>query len=262
MKKEIEEKNVNDEDYLKLKRSNEKKKATIVVLVFALVIVVALLSVFLILGNKNKGEKPKETGKLSNEEAITIAKTKFEAANNLLGDQSVFDECDRRLNNSAVEKDDEEIENYEWTEYYLCYNDTLDNFKAKFYDIYASSVMINEVYAEYDINDKKIVNFDEEEHNDVDSEFTFGVTNYAIKDNNIYIDNGCRAEGREADSDNWEVVSIEDNKIIVKYDIYMSIFDDDDPQEERIVLIKEENEWKIEHATIFTNCGIGYRVGK
>lgn len=235
---------------MEVKFENEKEKKTMykskyLGFIIGIIVVISLFCVFYILGNKD--ENSKETGKISNEEAINIAKTKLEAANNLIGSFGCDYDYENKIENAGFPP--------------LCYYDTYENFKTKFYEVYSSNVMINDVYAEYDIINNKVVNFDVEKHNE-DEDYMYGVIHYVIKDYNIFINNFCRADGRDNKPDNWEVVSVDNNKIIVKYDVYMSISDDATLHEESITLVKENNEWKIEHATILSQCGIGYRVGK
>lgn len=55
--KEKEVKNISEEDYLKLKRSNSKKTTIIVVLVFTMILMVVLIALYYFNGKEKEGEK-------------------------------------------------------------------------------------------------------------------------------------------------------------------------------------------------------------
>ena len=246
---------ISEDEYLKLKRSNEKKKALIVILVFSIVLMSIILALFFLCNGKQEPKSSEkkdgtivETNnyKLSNDEAISIVKTKLETANGLFGDFKSDINCTDEITGDK----------------FLCYYDSFENFKNKFYSVYAKTVSLDDVYINYNVTDNTFKEYDISKNgfDSIEEAAAFVVT-YTIKDNKIYIDNMCRANG--ADKSNitdYNVVSIENNKIIVNYKLEM--FTNEIGKEETIVLVKENNEWKIEHAAIFNKCGMSVKVGK
>ena len=173
-------------------------------------------------------------------EEIKIAKKKLEEASNLIGD----------LCFEGKSTQQEEEPNY-------CYYDTVENFKKKFYNIYSSKLVYNDVFLEYNYSTGEL------------SGGTLGyVPEYGIKDNKVYTSR-CTVGGNGfVRFDKFQVESKTNDKIVVNYvEVYLKdAYDDNSGEEEmdlvKITLVKENGEWKILNATIVDQCNGTYKVGK
>ena len=233
-----------------VKEESKNKNLIIGVLVFVIVLLLAALIYFVFIKKDNTSEpvKPQDNQQvdkmLSNEEALNVAKEKLNSALNFWGD---------------FERDDDKDSIGDWFYYY----DTLDNFKNRFYSIYSKQLVSKDVFEEcsatlpIDINGKCQTNL-------VDG-LSEDVASYAIKDNKVYVQNYCTVgDGFTTLKGDYEVKSITNDKIVVKYVLTQG---DEDPtvkdnHDEEIVLVKEDNNWKIQKVTLIGVCNGFYEVGK
>lgn len=266
-----------DEEYLNLKRSNNKKNAIIIVLVFVLIILLALVLLYYF---NNKDEKqgegtnpiststpipstPDPTEKeqtstpepvastLSNDEAIKIAKEKLKKTEILTNefDNTCFNGKDAYGNTEGTMED------------MFCFFDTLDNFKKTFYNIYSSKLEYKDVLFEF--------KFPGETHStNLKYEGDFGnIPGYAIKDKKVYT-RGCTiGSGVYSRMDKFSVASNSSNTIKLNYVVMAKDPDIEDAKEYEyekttMTLVKEDGDWKILNATIVDMCNGVYKVGK
>lgn len=144
-----------------------------------------------------------------------------------------------------------------FTDSMFCYYDTLDHFKNNFYSIYSTQLDYKDVYMEY------ILSSNEYETNVINADL---VRAYAIKDNKVF-HNSCNIGTNDYERmDNFTVSSKTDDTIKVNYKvIYKDQLIGGDEYEHgdaQIVLVKENNEWKILSATIVGMCNSTYKIGK
>ncbi len=199
-----------------------KKKNVLIASLLLIIVLLGGIVVYLLL---NKPKEEVKTTVITNEEALTIAKEKIEAANNLLGDFKSSYECTAK------------------TEDVFCYYDTVDNFKNKFYSVYSKDLAYTDVFNE----DKE------------------GAPGLRIKDDKTYIFNHCTGgSGDKSLKGNYEIKSVTEDTITVKYIILDtdSINGTTLDQEAEAKLVKEDNTWKITKVTVLSVCNGIYEVGK
>ena len=243
-----------DEDYFKLKRSNSKKNAVIIVLVFVIILMLTLVLLYYF---NNKGDKPKENSgnptntstpeslvnPLSSDEAIKIAKEKIELANEF----NYEDECRER---------------YDETDW--CYYASLDEFKNKFYSIYSTKLVYNDVMADY----KSLTSYSDWSTNvKLEGGQLTTIPHYVISSNKVYRDSCNVGSGTYSSVAKFTVDSITNDRIKINYVVMEKEPDIENAKEtERekatIILVKEDNDWKILKATIVDMCNGVYTVGK
>ena len=255
-KKEIEENEVvktPDEEYAKLIRSNAKKSVIIVVLVFSMILMLALVLLYYF-NNKDNGSGEGEgnngtpvvtpepvANTLSNDEAIKIAKDKIEMANEFNYD----DECRER---------------YDETDW--CYYASIDEFKNKFYGIYSSQLVYKDVMNEY----KSLTSNVWSTNVEIVMDLLSSIPNYVISNNKVYRNSCAIGSGSYSSVAKFTVDSITSDRIKLNYVVMEKEPDIENAKEtERekatIILVKEDNDWKILKATIADMCNGVYTVG-
>ena len=125
----------------------------------------------------------------------------------------------------------------------FCHYGTKSKLEKTFYNLYSKELKLSDVFYE------KIEGKDYEDNmdNGFDSATFDG---YLItKSGEAYVDaNYCRASGQTKELDY--------SNIVVKR------VTDDTIETDSVILVKEDNNWKIRKATIFNSCGYPYEVGK
>ena len=233
-----------DDKYLDLKRSNSKNKAIIVVLVFVIIILLFLLILYYF-NNKDTNEggnagTPTATAVpsdvvLSNDEAIKIAQDMHKKAINFWGDFK-SESCSKE-----VIKD------------MFCYYDSVDNFNKKFYEVYSRELELHDVFGESKYNSTDFINKVQ----------CLSPDEYMVKDNKVYVFNGCtQGDGGYELKGNYRISKNEANEIVAKYTMhYESEFGENGDEDAEIILVKEDNNWKIKTVTLIGECGYTCKVG-
>ena len=230
----------------------EKKKIMLQNIEIAVlsIIIVALLTLIIYMVFIKKDEN---SIVLTNDEALSLAKSKLNEAQDFYNSFK-NDSTDKLTLNDCILSD-------------FYYFDTEENFNKKFKKLYSNSVRIKDFMIEY-------VNCELETYNTSGDE---GLAIYLIKDNKIYVNCECRAGGiRGLYARDYRLIINDDNKIEVLYKIYMDYDDysedEDNPtqdkyqnylneqEEYKLEMIFENNEWKISHATILDACGMTLKV--
>ncbi len=226
-----------------MEKSLEKGNGTLKLLLTIFIIISVVLGGFILYDKVLKKEdnfnddgnniqENDNSNGLSESEALRIAKEKLESANNFFGDFESSFECSDSIEDG------------------FCYYDTIDNFKNKFYSIYSSKLVYSDVY-----ND--ITN--EEQY-----KYLFGST-IKVSNNKVYVWNHCtEGTGGYSLKGNYEIISISDNTIKAKYLLNQDNSDVGEVHDEEfeMILVKENNSWKIMSATIVGRCTSIYKVGK
>lgn len=247
-----------------LERSNNKKNAIIIVLVFVILLMLALVLLYYF-NNKDKNQggsgssststsKPAPTNTanpsdvvLSSDEAIKIAKEKIEMANNFSNDDKCFKENREREDGTN------------W-----CYYGTIEDFKNKFYAIYSSKLVYKDVMNEY----KSLTSTTDWSTNvKIEGGMLSSIPNYVIDGNKIYRDSCTIGSGTYSSVAKFTVVSITNDTLKIDYVIMEKEPDIENAKEQErekatIILVKEDNDWKILKATIVDMCNGVYTVGK
>ena len=234
--------------------ANKKKKLIIGVMACISILLIGALVYFLFI-KKDKSEekvKPQDNQQvdkiLSNEEALNIAKEKLNSALDFWGD---FDSYNEGKCNDNIDK-------------WYCYYDTLDNFKNKFYTVFSKSLDLRDAFAECPAtsvmeSDKCITNQKEGLSEDMPS--------YALKDSKVYVANHCTAgSGFYTLKGNYEIKNVTSDKIVMKYVMTQGSeipeVEKDVDYDKEIVLVREDNNWKIEKVTIIGICNGALDIGK
>ena len=250
---------INEND-LNLKRSNSKKDAIIVVLIF---IIVLLLAVVLLYYFNHKDDKqggsdtpvststpipstPEPTAStLSNDEAIKIAKEKIEMANEFSNNDKCF----------GKEPEEGSI---------MCYYGSVDELKNDFYKIYSSKLSYKDVMIEY----KTLTTSTDWSTNiKLEGDMLDGVPSYVISNNKAYRNSCTIGSGTYSSVAKFTVNSITADRIMLDYVVMEQEPDVDyaketEREDATIILVKENNDWKILKATIADMCNGVYTVGK
>lgn len=240
----------------------QKKNNLLIILLLLLLIASCGFIVYdkFVKKNEVNGNNTKDT--MSSELAVAVAKEKLYEANTFFGS---FDSilCDKENI-----KDD-----------FYCYYGSLSKLENKFYEIYSSKLSLKDVFFEYDSKTKKIIT------NVKRSEFYDGdrVAIYLHSGSEVWVDNSCRASGVRYDIIDYKLESVTKDRIEVSYierdnwedylfsgqvdgkteqELKVSYNDLSKMAREKMVIVNENNEWKILSANINDNCGIGYNVGK
>ena len=263
-KKTVEEQNqvqdVNDEKYLNLKRSNNKKNIVIIVLVFILLLMLCTMIIYY-LTNKGNGSGSDENNTsnptntstpipvtpepvvktLSDDEAIKIAKEKHNEALNLIAKYK-----DGYFDTECTNKNKMTIKNQSY-----CYYGEENKLKENFYKVFSSRIAIEDVYnfGDKDPDDSGVWKF-----------------NYVVKNGKVYFDTYCRASGYGVEMKNYKIESITSDKIEVSFTIYLEdgagepgVFEE---KPSKIILVMENGEWKISNTVLLDRCHNVYTVGK
>ena len=238
--------------------SNLEKRKNHVIVVLVIIIVVLLGALFFLLFIKK--DKPVDSlklqdnqqveninggmhnsGVLSDDEVLKIAKDKLQKANHFLNYDSVN-------TNKCLEKDDLYVA--------YCFYKTKESLKKDFYSIFADSLTIDDIINIFGSNNTSVM------------------TSYMEKDGDIYLNYMCNAEGIEMHYDNFVVDSKDDKTIIVKYKVFKDYdeFSFEREDDENILkkqyqeylnniqwsylkLINENSEWKISQGVLLDVCG-------
>ncbi len=233
-----------------------KKDNTNVIGLILLGLIVVFGLVYLFVLKPKYGDEKKEDNNgsatvLTEDEALTIAKAKLDAANNIWGDfNSDSEYCfEHRL------EDDESTT--------MCYYGTKSQLEEKIHQVYSSKLNLIDLYKEYNITTKEYTT------NSNLQDDQGGAVTYAFKDDDVYVMNSCHAEGATSRVNNLKIINVTENQIEAGYTVEITniggALEGEDSYTEdgkKIVLVKENNEWKISHASIFDACGFDYDVGK
>ena len=240
--------NKNDEKYLKLKGSNSKKNAIIIVLVFVIILLLGLLLLYYFNhkdDNQGGSETPVNTATpepvaktLSDDEAIKIAKEKHNDALNLIVKYK-----DGHFDTECTNKNMITINNQSY-----CYYGEEKTLEENFYKMFSRSIDVKDVY-----------NFGDKDPDDI-SVWKF---NYVVKNGKVYFDTYCRASGNYSEIKDYKILKNTSDMIEVSYTIHL----EGEPGEfeekpSKIVLVRENGEWKISYAALLDRCHNVYVVGK
>lgn len=235
---------------------NKNKNLIIWVMACIIVLLIAALVYFLFIKKDdkpvdNKGENNQQVDKiLSNEEALNIAKEKLNSALNFWGDFDSFDE-DKCRDNIG-----------DW----FCYYDTEENFKNKFDNIFSAKITFKDVFDECE----NIISSDELNSKcktNIEGGLSEDHAELTIKNNKVYVANHCTVgSGFYTLKGNYEIKNVMSDKIVMKYVMTQGSeipeVEKDVDYDKEIVLVKEDNNWKIEKVTIIGICNGAIDVGK
>ena len=203
-------------------------------------------------GNKQVKEdvtKDDNSNVLSSDEALKIAKEKLDAANKFSSE------------NICWEEEIEKVDNTRW-----CYYDTLDDFKKRFYNIFSEKLLYNDVFIEY----KSLYSTTDWSTNvKLEGDMLSSMPGYVINNNKVYRDSCAVGSGDYERMDKFNINNVTSSSIEVNY----VIIGNSNPYDSKksleyeiskatIILVKENNEWKILKATIVDLCDGVYEIGK
>ena len=229
-------------DNLNLKKS---KKNVIIMLVFVVIIMLAFALLYYFNKKDDKqseGNNPISTSTpepasstLSEEEALKIVQEMHNKVINFWGDFK-SESCSKDVIDDM-----------------FCYYDSVDNFSKKFYEVYSSKLELNDVFLESKYNSTDFINKVQ----------CLSPDEYMVKDNKVYVFNGCtQGDGGYELKGNYRISKNEPNEIIAKYTMrYESEFGENRDEDAEIILVNENNYWKIKTVTLIGGCSDICKVG-
>lgn len=235
-----------------MEEKNKGSNLFIIILTVIITVIVTLGIVYFAFLRKpeeptnNGGNNTSET--LTDDVIIALAKIYIDRANSMIDYYSVhFGDGEDCLDSDNL----------------VCFYKTKNKFESDVYQLFSKKLTINDIL-------------------DTSGELN-GFTHYGIKDNKIYIQPICNMSGLSPKYNDFTVVSKTDQMINVKYKIYedydpYSFYDKSDgvPEDQlkkeyqeylntiewsNIELVKENDEWKINKATLLNICGGEFTVG-
>ena len=237
--------------------TNKNKNLIIGVMACIIVLLIAALVYFIFI-KKDKPEEPvkpqdnQQVDKmLSNEEALNVAKEKLNSALNFWEDFDSFDE-DKCKDNIG-----------DW----FCYYDAEDNFKNKFYNKKKKKITFKDVF---DVCENVISSnddFNSKCKTNIEGGLSEDHAELTIKNKKVYVANHCTiGSGFVTLKGNYEIKNVTSDRIVMKYVLTQGSeipeVEKDVDYDEEIVLVKEDNNWKIEKVTIIGICNGAIEVGK
>lgn len=241
---------------------DENKKKTLqnieIAVLSILIIAMIVLIIYMVFIKKDDNEgvdnnsNNNETGVvLTNDEALTIAKSKLNDAQN-------FYNSLKNTNDDKVSLND-----YAYGDFY--YYDTEESFNRKFNDIFINDIKAETIMGKY--------------YNGEFSKDGEGVAVYLIQNNKVYVSGVCAGGNIDGNyARDYKLSSNTNEKIEVTYKIYMDYTDYKDSEEgfnstpkdyqnylnnqkeHKLEIIKENEEWKISNAIILDTCGFEMKV--
>ncbi len=120
-------------------------------------------------------------------------------------------------------------------------------------EMFTDNITIDDLYGYYDYTNKELNNDD------------YKKPNYTRIDDDYYIDGLCDSTGNKMIYSDFKLISKSDEKMELTYKIIvMSVFDNsivETIDEAKMVLLYENNRWKINKASIVGRCGLPYNIG-
>ena len=206
-----------------------KKPKTKIIVLIVIVMILVGLCIYLIFINKSDKDNNDKKG----EDILVIAQDKLNQATNFWNVFKSSSNCKDSIKQG------------------FCYYDTLGNFNKHFYNIYSKKLSYNDVFNEYSVSGyikSPIIN-------------TYAAE-YIIANNIVYVKNSCVNRISTKVKGDYEIVSNTSDTVVIKYvleekDEYTSNINNHDAE---MTLVKENDEWRIFKADIFSSCGSSYTI--